>query len=69
MLIYAPEDAVVDQAATAEKAAKWAAPHAIIEVTDSADPSQHVIAGDILSPNTTGRLAAETAAWIRGLNL
>lgn len=69
LFIYAPDDAVVDQAATAEKAAKWAAPHAIIEVTDSADPSQHVIAGDILSPNTTGRLAAETAAWIRGLNL
>lgn len=69
LFIYAPGDAVVDQTATAEKAARWAAPHASIEVTYSADPSQHVIAGDVLSPNTTERLASDTATWIRGLGL
>ena len=69
LFIYAPGDAVVDQTATAAKAAKWAGPHAVVEVTDSVNPSQHVIAGDILSPNTTQRLADRTVAWIRGLAL
>lgn len=69
LFIYAPDDAVVDQTATAAKASRWAGPHDVIEVTDSADPSQHVIAGDILSPNTTERLAGSTAAWIRDLGL
>ena len=67
LFVTAPDDALVDPAETARIASEWGAPHAAIGVADSADPQQHILAGDVLSPNTTAGLAAQIADWIRAL--
>lgn len=68
MFIYSPRDKVVDHAVTAKIARQWGAPTNTTIVEDSGDPSEHVIAGDALSPGTTARLAADTVRWIRSID-
>lgn len=67
LFVYSPQDKVIQPELAKEKAANWGGPTQIIEVTDSDDPNNHVIAGDALSPATTQRLAAQTADWIAKL--
>ena len=58
--IFSPDDQVVDAEKTKAIFPRIGSEtKKIVYVTDSTDPSQHVIAGDILSPNTT-----EAVAWI-----
>lgn len=68
LMILSPNDKVIsyplakkrfEEASSAKKK--------LFEVTDSVDTSQHVIAGDILSPNTTARVAEEIISFIRKL--
>ena len=69
--ILSPNDKVVKPLPTIEKYNEWGsasgAPKKLLEVTNSDDPNQHVIAGDILSPSTTDALAGEISDWIRSL--
>jgi esterase/lipase len=54
LVVYSPEDEVVDPAGTDRVLARYGA--ASIErrtVTGSGDPGQHVLAGDLVSPGTT----------------
>lgn len=67
LFVYSPLDQVIRPDLVKAKAAAWGAPSRTIEVTDDDDPNHHVIAGDALSPSTTGILAAETNDWIAGL--
>lgn len=67
LFVYSPLDQVIRPDLVEGKAAQWGAATRIIEVTDSEDPSHHVIAGDALSPSTSNRLAAQTSDWIAGL--
>lgn len=67
LFIFSPLDKVIQPQLVAETAAKWGGPTKTIEVTDSTDPNNHVLAGDALSPNTTERLAQETVEWIKTL--
>ncbi|MDZ7600261.1 MAG: alpha/beta hydrolase [Hoeflea sp.] len=67
LFIVSPQDQVIRPDLVAAMAAGWGAPAELIEVTDSDDPSQHVIAGDALSPSTTDRLAKAAADWIARL--
>jgi pimeloyl-ACP methyl ester carboxylesterase len=67
LFIYSPLDRVIDPESVRAMAENWGAPAEIIEVTDSDDPNNHVIAGDALSPGTTERLAASAASWIASL--
>jgi esterase/lipase len=67
LFVYSPLDQVIRPELVRDKASRWGGPAATVEVTDSDDPSHHVIAGDALSPSTTERLAARTAEWISGL--
>ncbi|MBU4529748.1 MAG: alpha/beta fold hydrolase [Hoeflea sp.] len=69
LFIFSPQDQVIRPELAKEKAENWGGPVQTIEVTDSDDPNNHVIAGDALSPSTTERLAAQTAEWIAGLQL
>ncbi len=39
----------------------------MLEVSDTEDPSGHILAGDILSPGTTARLVAEIESFVREL--
>ncbi len=67
LFVTAPDDTLVDPQRTAEVAAHWGAPHQEITVSDSADPQHHILAGEIVSPNTTERLAGQIADWIAAL--
>jgi hypothetical protein len=67
LFIFSDKDAVVKPAATREIAARWGAPHEIVTVENSDDLSNHVIAGDALSPGTTDELAEKIAEWVLGL--
>ena len=63
LFVYSPEDSVVDARRTADIAARWGGAHEILQITDSTDPNNHVIAGDALSPNTTDRVSEAIVEW------
>jgi alpha-beta hydrolase superfamily lysophospholipase len=65
LFVRSPKDQVVDPAATDRVAARWGGPHAVLDPGPVGDPSSHVIAGDALSPETTGPLAAAITAWLK----
>jgi pimeloyl-ACP methyl ester carboxylesterase len=65
LFIFSPNDKVVRPELTREIAGRWGARHEIVPVETSGDPSNHVIAGDALSPQTTDPLAERIVAWIR----
>lgn len=67
LFVFSDADAVVRPDLTRAVAKRWGGPHALVTVDDSGDPSNHVIAGDALSPGTTERLAAAVTDWIRAL--
>lgn len=67
LVFYARGDQVVDPAATEAVMEGWGAPVEMQVVTDADDPSQHVIAGDILSPHASAGIIAASLAWARGL--
>lgn len=67
LFIFSPMDSVIDPERVRAMAESWGGTAEIIEVTDSDDPNNHVIAGDALSPGTTKRLAETAANWISGL--
>jgi hypothetical protein len=53
LFIYSPMDSVIDPELVRAMAENWGGAAEIVEVTDSDDPNNHVIAGDALSPGTT----------------
>lgn len=58
LTFYSPADEVVDVRATRRMQRRFPNPaNRLVSVEDAEDSSQHVIAGDILSPGTTDRLA------------
>jgi pimeloyl-ACP methyl ester carboxylesterase len=67
LFIYHPDDQVVDQSATAEVAKRWGGPAEVLVIAASDDPSNHVIAGDIISPSNNDAVASAIAAFVRGL--
>jgi alpha-beta hydrolase superfamily lysophospholipase len=67
LVFYAPADQVVSGPETARRFPQIGATRKqLVEVPDAADPSDHVLAGAILSPNTTARLIDQTAAFVTG---
>ncbi|MDA8870379.1 alpha/beta fold hydrolase [Rhizobiaceae bacterium] len=71
LFIFHPEDQVVRSDVTEAVAARWGANTSgdatILRVESSGDPSNHVIAGDIMSPDTTAPLATAISDWIKPL--
>lgn len=67
LVFYAEGDRVVDSRVTEEVMARWGAPVTMQRVEDANDPQQHVIAGDILSPDATAGVVAASIVWARGL--
>lgn len=64
-IYYSPEDTVVDPARTQALFARIAAPDkSLVPVLDGDDPDHHILAGDILSPSTTARLAKEVVEFV-----
>jgi alpha-beta hydrolase superfamily lysophospholipase len=67
LVLLAEGDRVVSPAATRAALASWGGPVRIEVIEGADDPDQHVIAGRILSPATTGRATELIAGWIAGL--
>ena len=52
---------------TKEVIGKWGGATTVLEVDDSTDSHNHVIAVDILSPSTTDKVSSAIIDWARGL--
>ena len=66
LVFYSRNDSVVSPTMISDAYAAVSAPaKALIDVTDSSDPSHHVLAGDILSPGTTVGIAQQIVDFIR----
>jgi hypothetical protein len=64
LFFYSPGDTVVDPERIREIAGRWGAPHKLIAVENTDDPSAHVITGDALAPSTTKRVAQDICDWL-----
>lgn len=67
LFMLSDRDAVVRPDITRTVAARWGAPHALVAVDQSGDPSNHVIAGDALSPSNNDMAVATIVNWVRTL--
>ena len=66
LMFYSRGDMVISPKAALDVFNATASPQkAAMEITDSGDPSQHVLAGDILSPTTTQAVADAIVSFIR----
>ena len=69
LMLYASTDQVIDPDFAKEILAGWGGPVTLSEhtLTSDDDPSQHLLAGDALSPARNTLVAEEIIAWIEGL--
>ncbi|PWJ20870.1 alpha/beta hydrolase [Jannaschia seohaensis] len=69
LFYFSPRDQVVMPAATEAVAAAWGGAVTVERVPPSPgdDPSEHVIAGEIVSPGRTPDAIATLTAWLQGL--
>lgn len=68
LVAYSPEDQVVDPDRIREWYDSITSPQReLLEVYDAGDPSDHILAGDILSPHTTARLVTRIAEFAQKL--
>jgi pimeloyl-ACP methyl ester carboxylesterase len=67
LFIFSDSDTVVRAELTREVAGRWGAPHEMVLVNETDDPDHHVIAGDAMSPSTTGYLAERIVVWARAI--
>ena len=65
--VFSDADAVVRPELTRDIAARWGKPHETMIVESSDDPSNHIIAGDAISPSTTTLFAGRISEWISEL--
>ena len=66
LVLLSPDDEVVSPEATRQAFEHIEAPRkALIEIEDAGDPSNHVLAGDILSPGSTDDVAALIVDFVR----
>ena len=66
LVMLSPDDKVVSPAATKSAFEQITAPRKqLIEITGSQDPASHVLAGDILAPESTAGIAATIIDFIR----
>ena len=67
LTLYSPQDAVVSAAATLDAMQQITARRKVlIEVTDSDDPAQHVLLGNVLSPRTTDESVEIILSFLAG---
>ncbi|CDX21833.1 conserved hypothetical protein [Mesorhizobium sp. SOD10] len=67
LFIFSDADKVVRSDRAREIAGRWGAPHELVPVDDTGDPDNHVIAGDVLSPQTTAFLTQRIVVWVKAL--
>lgn len=69
LFVYSMQDTVVDAKRTAKIAAAWGGPAKSVKIENSEDKNHHVIAGDILSPDTTRAVEDTIIEWAKDLGL
>jgi alpha-beta hydrolase superfamily lysophospholipase len=69
LFIISSADKVVRPDRTKAIAAAWGGVHNLIDVGDIGTGSNHVIAGDALSPKMTAPLTGQIVAWLRGVGV
>ena len=70
LTIYSPNDGVVDTEWVQRAAGMIAGPHTdMVEIARSGDPSNHVLAGDILSAETNAVLTNHIVRFVRSTGL
>jgi alpha-beta hydrolase superfamily lysophospholipase len=67
LFIFSDSDRVVRPELTREVAGRWGGPHELVLVNETDDSDHHVIAGDALSPSTTGVLAERIVVWAKAI--
>lgn len=69
LFMFSDNDQVVDATATHAAIAQWGGPVTLWQpqLTDADDPAQHVIAGDIVSPNQTAPVVTRILNWAKEL--
>ncbi len=67
LFIFDPADEVVDESVTQAIMERWGGSTSQYTPTGTDDPYHHVIAGDALSPSTTGPTAEAIIQWIGAL--
>ena len=67
LFIYSPDDKVIVPEEIETVASQWGGPTELLRIESSSDPFQHVIAGDVLSPETTEPITKKIVEWIEGL--
>lgn len=68
LVLYSPDDSVVDPEATKRVLGRLGGgASTLLAVTDSNDPSHHVLAGSIMSPETTDEVRARIETFLSGL--
>jgi pimeloyl-ACP methyl ester carboxylesterase len=67
LFIFSDDDKVVRSELTREIAGRWGAQNELVPVERNDDPSNHVIAGDALSPSTTRVIAGRMVVWIEAV--
>ncbi|WP_455365918.1 alpha/beta hydrolase [Kaarinaea lacus] len=68
LMMYSPEDSIVDITAIRETYSQFSGKQKrIMTITDANDPQQHVLAGAIMSPQTTKQVADNILAFIQQL--
>lgn len=66
LMIYSPRDQVVDPEAIVQVFAHWGGTHKrLLAFEGATDPAQHVLAGDVLSPGSTGEMTRLIDAYLR----
>jgi esterase/lipase len=66
LVLQSPDDQVVSPKATRQAFEQISAPRKqLIKIEDAEDPSRHVLAGDILAPESTSRIAATIIDFVR----
>ncbi len=67
LFVFSDADEVVDSARTRVIAERWGADAETVAIAQTDDPSNHILAGDILSPSTNDAVAGLIADWIAAL--
>lgn len=67
LIIQSPADQVVDARQTYAISGRWGGSVTMLDPGEIGDPYSHIIAGDALSPQTTGRLTETIVNWFKSI--
>ncbi|MEM9278939.1 MAG: alpha/beta hydrolase [Pseudomonadota bacterium] len=67
LFIYHPQDRVVVPAEIEKAIDEWGGPVEVLKIEESSDQYNHVIMGDILSPENTGPATQNIIDWVNSL--